>query len=291
MLPLGIHHSKQSICFVILFSRSQTRTSPTMEYISKLSLLENHLCEANPFLSAVQTNALTLLCTETDVFWLSSASAPLPACKTQVHKQILILGTWKRCAPSSPTYPRQLVILMAKTGKSGSFCFCMCLEWLLSQIPLSLHLLSQAQPGSPVAGLSTTHSPPSGACWPSCGQETPPCSPGKAGPQHPICLWTNYKTRQPKKAELVFNKVARVKVLCSDHPSKRQEVCLLFLWELQPKKQSWQKHFLATNRPPLHYLVLNTTLCRKMMWSHVTLFMLWNSVNLHWCYMSLETEE
>lgn len=185
MLPFGIHHSKQSICLVILFSRSQTRTSPTMEYISKLSLLENHLCEANPFLSAVQTNALTLSCTETDVFWLSSASAPLPACKTQVHKQILILGTWKRCAPISPMYPRQLGILMAKTGKSGSFCFCMCLEWLLSQIPLSFHLLSQAQPGSPVAVLSTTRSPPSGARWPSCGQETPPCSPGKAGPQHP----------------------------------------------------------------------------------------------------------
>lgn len=129
-------------------------------------------------------------------------------------------------------------------------------------------LITLAQPGTAWQPRCRTlhHSfTPQWSMLTKLGQETPPCSPGKAGPQHPICLWTNYKTRQPKKAELVFNKVARVKVLCSDHPSKRQEVCLLFLWELQPKKQSWQKHFLATNRPPLHYLVLNTTLCRKMM--------------------------
>ena len=68
-----------------LLQEIRPELSPNLEYIFNWTLLENCLSEANPFLPAVQNNALMLLQTEAKVFWFLSASAALPDCRTHIH--------------------------------------------------------------------------------------------------------------------------------------------------------------------------------------------------------------
>lgn len=92
-----------------------------MENTFKQPLLENHLCEENPFSHAVQNNALMLLPTEAKVFWYSLASAALPDCTTWIHKWISVLSTRMRSVPNSPICLRKVIILLTEIENITAF--------------------------------------------------------------------------------------------------------------------------------------------------------------------------
>lgn len=150
----------------------------------QMTFIRNYLCEANPFLAAVQNNALMLLHTEAKVFWFSSASAALPDSRTQMHKWISVLSMRTRSAPNSPIHLRQVIILLTKIGNVITFASAGALNGCHPRI--LPHSTGTAPHWPPAQSQHPSHIHPSGEhphqAMGYCAQVSPPPFPGKAGP-------------------------------------------------------------------------------------------------------------
>lgn len=188
-----------------------------MENTFKQPLLENYLCEANPFSYAIQNNTLILLPTEAELFWFSLASAALPDCTTWIQKWISLLSTRMRSVPNSPIHLRKVIILLTEIENIIAFASAGALNRSHSRI----HPVPLVQPHTDNHSVSVSfiYSPLWGGPHQARGypaQKSPNLFLIKLG-HFPKKLQTRHGTRQSSKPELFFNKT-----VCSSAKSHAQ---------------------------------------------------------------------